>query len=597
MDTYAFDLEIFKNFFSAIFVNVDNEFDRETFIVFEDRNDFDRLRKFLNESKILCGFNNLHFDNVLLNAILEHYSLESLYILAQEIIKGLPSDLRWKKVSYQSIDFKEILGTDSSLKQITIGLEWDKVQDLPLPYDSTIEEEDVPLILSYNTNDVLPLVKLWNALQKEIALRKRVSELYKVDVSSSSEGQIPNVIFEKLYSIAVKKPIKEIKLGRTKRETVLLSDCLGKNIEFQSPTLRDFYERIKSLDVIKGFSEVVNFAGLKFNLGVGGIHTQDNPGKFYSTNDYLIVDSDVTSFYPNIILTNNIKPAHLSDNFLTILRNMTEDRIKAKAKGNKVDADILKIAINAAFGKLGNPDYWLYDPLAFYSVTISGQLYLLMLVEMLYQAHIEVISANTDGVISKVKDKSLFDLICKRWEQKTGFSLEFSIYEKYIRRDVNNYVAKSKDKTKRKGIFETRGDMTLYHRLMKSYRPDIIPQALSNYFLDAIPVQETVRGSKNIFDFMMSQRVGKVFKTVFRNGTDEILQRTNRWYASTEGGQLLKVDDTREISILAGTLVQVANEISDRAFESYKVNFRFYEDEVMKIVEQIEPSVEQIELF
>lgn len=610
MDTYAFDIEIFPNFFSAIFINVEDTFDEECFIVYKKQNDLGKLREFINRNITLVGYNNLYFDNVILNAILEER--KGLYKLGQDIIEDRNKDtlvnLRNKKVLYKSIDFKELCGLDIGLKQALIVLEWYKIQELPYSPDTVIDDEKVPLILSYNRNDILPLIKLWEELQAEIELRKKVTELYGVDVSTKSEGQLPNIIFERLYSKAVSKSIKDIKLGRTSRSSIPLETCIGKNIWFDSSSLNQFLDRTKELDLVQGFKEYLQFAGLTFNLGVGGIHTQDSPGIFESGEGQQIIDADVTSFYPNIVLLNEIKPNHLDYKFLDIFRGLIKERVEAKARKDKVTADILKISINAVFGKLGNPDYWLYDMWAFYSVTISGQLYLLSLVEHLTLNGIEVISANTDGVTCKVRkdQEDLYYRACKRWEERTGFQLEFSKYQRYVRRDVNNYVVLKEDgKLKRKGIFETKEDISLYRRLMKSYTPDIIPRSLTNYLIYDKPVEQTLEESRNIFDFLMSQRIGKTFDVILRNGKgEEKQQRINRYYACCNGGVLFKRDKVskgentvqREISILSGVQVQIANEIDKKKpFEDYKVDLNWYQSEIEKIIRTIE--VEQLVLF
>ncbi|RJQ27294.1 hypothetical protein C4577_01630 [Candidatus Parcubacteria bacterium] len=604
MSIFAFDIELFKNFFSVIFVNVDNVFDNYTFLIFEDRNDSQKIREFVDRPITLVGYNNLYFDNVILNALYEGYSCEQLYELGQKIIAERESEavfaLRRKSTQYKSIDFKELVGLEVGLKQVTVVLEWPKVQDLPLPHDAIIKKEDIPLILSYNENDVLPLVEMWERLQPEIDLRKRVNQIYKVDVTTQSESKIPNVIFEKLYSSAEGISVKELKAKRTNRSRLLLEDCLGKHICFQTNELKLFLDEIKDIDLIGGFKRNLRFANLTFNLGVGGLHTQDNPGKFYSTEEKIIIDADVTSFYPAIILKNNIKPEHLSNRFLELFGNMTRERTEAKAQGDKIKADILKISINAVFGKLGNKDYWFYDPKAFYSVTISGQLYLLSLVELLTIHGFTVISANTDGVICFIDRSRLEEYyqVCKEWEKRCGFKLEYSSYDRYIRRDVNNYIAKG-DKIKRKGIFELRSDTSLYRRLMKSYTPEIVPKALTNHFIKDIGVEQTLAEADNIFEFLMSQRVNKKFACILRSREgDEVLQHTNRYYACQEGGVLIKKDQDREISILAGTNVRVANEIDKLApFNNYRVNLRYYQSEVEKILNAVEPKAVPLSLF
>ena len=63
----------------------------------------------------------------------------------------------------------------------------------------------------------------------------------------------------------------------------------------------------------------------------------------------------------------------------------------------------------------------MYDRLAVLKVTINGQLLILMLIEELVQNHIKVVSANTDGLMVKIKDSQwdTFNEIANRWEQRS----------------------------------------------------------------------------------------------------------------------------------------------------------------------------------
>lgn len=605
MLTYAFDIEIFKNFLSVVFVNVENEFDKNTFVVFEDRDDRQKIIEFIGRPITLCGFNNIHFDNILLNALLEGADCKRLFDLAQIIIADdnfdSIKDLKFKKVQYKSIDFKRLLQSDSSLKWITVLLNWPTVQDLPLPYDTIITVDDVPLILSYNENDVLPLIELWEKLQHDLDIRRKVNQTYGVDVLTESESGITNRVFEKLYSKATGMGIRELKYQRTIREKVLLGDCVSKDIRFQSPELSEFLESIKGIEIKKEFESLVRFAGTVFTMAKGGLHSQDKPGVFYSDDDYLIIDIDAASFYPHIMILNEIKPEHLTKDFLDIYKGLIEERLATTDKAKK---EILKIVVNSAYGKTGSKTHWFYDIKAANSVTISGQLYMLSLIELLTLRGFEILSANTDGLVARVRidRKDEYYQTCRIWEEKTNFKLESSVFDFYIRRDVNNYLARKRGdgQLKRKGIFSPRDDsgIQFYKRLKRGCSPNIISKSLANYFVEGVEVEDTISASADIFDFIMSEKSDRKFDIILRNGRDEKLQHTNRYYASLMGGILLKKDGHKEISILAGTLVQIANDIDpNQPFEDYQVNLKYYKDEVMKIINVIEPSVEQLSLF
>ena len=129
-------------------------------------------------------------------------------------------------------------------------------------------------------------------------------------------------------------------------------------------------------------------------VGVGGLHTTRPQGQWTGR----IVDFDVTSYYPQLILNMDRSPAGLSAAWLDEFRNPYEQRIAYKQEGNKAGADVMKIVINSVYGKLGQGTSINYDPSLQMSVTLNGQLFLAMLIEAFVGTGYELISANTDGV-------------------------------------------------------------------------------------------------------------------------------------------------------------------------------------------------------
>ena len=219
---------------------------------------------------------------------------------------------------------------------------------------------------------------------------------------------------------------------------------------------------------------------------------------------------------------------------------------------------------------------------------------MLSLIEDLEVHGIDVISANTDGVISIIKDRGVYESVCKSWMIKTGFELEFSEYDLYVRRDVNNYISLSVDgKIKKKGIFDDK----VY--LEKGYSPSIIPKALKSYFIDNTSVDEFLDSSKNIYDYFLSQQVGKKFQVFTRDKFGKLTrqQKVSRYYACLSGEEILKKEKDREISMCSSPVV-VMNQVGNYKFEDLDVNLKFYEDEISKIIHKIEPrGPQQLTLF
>lgn len=287
---------------------------------------------------------------------------------------------------------------------------------------------------------------------------------------------------------------------------------------------------------------LLHFGGKTYKLGLGGIHSVDKEQQsvYKSNEDYMILDADVTSFYPMSIILNNICPEHLDlETFKKTLEQALEDRKNAKKKKKEslIYAALeygLKIGLNSVFGLFAYANFMLLDLMATYKTTVNNQLFILQLIELLVLENIEVISANTDGITLYFL-RSEYDIvleICEHWEKETGFSLEYVEYDLYIRTDVNNYIARKIDGTvKVKGKFVPSGarlypyfkyempfDNGFYmpvKGILKGYSvPPVIPLALHHYFLSGIEPEEFIYNHQDIYDFCSSQKVGNQFTNI-----------------------------------------------------------------------------------
>lgn len=615
MRKYVYDVEVFPNFFSATFIDCDTQ-EQHDFVVFENRDDRENLYIFLLSCELLIGFNNISYDDAILRYFVRKLKSKTLNEDLFEMSKRLVSDesredqeirelryskgLRWKQMDLMKIMAFDVLGI--SLKQIAINLKWHKIQDLPYPFDRHVSYEEVQIILDYNRNDVLITLELYKTLQPQINLRAEIGKIYNVDVTNASDSKMANVILEKIYVEETGIDIKDLKQRRTKHSVIKLDECIGNHIEFQTDTFKQLVNQILNTTVYVennfAYSKTISFNGVEYELGIGGLHSKDGPAKFSTTSDHIIRDADVASYYPNIIINNNIKPAHLGDDFVRILKKITADRIEAKRCNDKVKADGLKITINSIFGKMGSDTFWLEDAKALLTVTISGQFYLLMLIEALGLAGIPNISANTDGIVCQipVDKEDLYFEICKWWEGKTGFELEFTDYEMYIRSDVNNYITKKSD-----GKVKTRGRYSQEVELKKGYKYPIVPRCLYGYFINNKPVKETLQESRDVLDFCISQKSGKQFQMEYhKKNSVEVLQKNNRFYVSNTGGSLFKrnIEKNTISGLYVNNYVRILNDYDKtRPFEEFEINLDFYEKEVKKIIDAIEPPFTQFSLF
>jgi len=605
---YVFDAEVYKNFFCVTFLDIYSD-GAKVFIRYEDRDDVSAIVDFINNPNLtLVGFNSLKYDNIILNGLKNGLSNFQLYELSQSIISGKSQHYDFRPTIHQNIDLMSIMAFDVmkiSLKRVAIMLKWHKIQELPIPFNEEIIPKQIPILLDYNLNDCGITKELhWN-IKKEIDLRFQINERFGVDVTSASRSKIGDIILKKMYAeLADYSNFREISQQKlSARKIINLSDCIAMGISFKTKEFKNLLNVIRSTKLTIGdkkpnFEREVFFRGKSYRIKLGGLHSNDSAGIYKSTNNNTLRDADATSFYPYVMIPNKIKPAHLDDCFYDITETLTYERVEAKEEGDETKADVFKIVINSTlFGKMGSDKHWLYDPLAFYSVTISGQLYLLMLVEMLELKGIEVISANTDGLVSNVKhsDEKLYQKICSEWSEITKFALGHSSYKSYIRGHVNSYLAvEESGKIKKKGYFCTELE------LHKGYKFPIIAKALEMYFINGVDYSKYIRSSTDIYDFLMSEKTSKKFRIEFRqNGNAETIQRTNRFFVSNKGGELVKIADEsgKEISFCAGWNVEVVNNLDASEIWTYDINYHFYEQEVKKIIRAIEPKYENLSLF
>jgi DNA polymerase elongation subunit (family B) len=154
----------------------------------------------------------------------------------------------------------------------------------------------------------------------------------------------------------------------------------------------------------------------------------------------------------------------------------------------------LKIAVNGTFGKQGNMYSTIYAPKLLIQTTVTGQLGLLLLIEACELANFEVVSANTDGFVTKIPKvrRAEFDAIVRAWEAATGFETEATKYAALYSRDVNNYIAvKDGGSCKAKGTYSERGS-ALNSALSKNPEALICSDAVQAFLSNGTPIEQTI---------------------------------------------------------------------------------------------------------
>lgn len=400
------------------------------------------------------------------------------------------------------------------------------LQDLPISPDELITEDNRQVLISYWRNDLWTTVDLLHAIDDRIELRRSMSNEYGIDLRSKSDAQIAETVIkqevEKITGIKVRKPkvVRRV-FNYQKPDT----------IKFQSEELQNLLAFFETVDFVAESNGVITMSeeppkvkigSTTYTFGMGGIHSNDHECYHIEDNDYVIKDADVNYYYPAIIIQLGLFPEALGEQFLTVFKSIVERRAEAKRTKNKLVDSSTKIMINGTFGKLGSAYSVLYAPNLLIQTTVSGQLFLLMLIERLEKYGISVVSANTDGIVLKVRRDYVttrLEPIIKSWENHTGFAMECTDYKAIYNRDVNSYAAiKADGKAKTKGFFASGG-------LQKSPTNEICAKAFIAYLTDGTPIEDTVMASRDIRDFLSIRTVkGGAVKD------SKYLGKAIRWY-------------------------------------------------------------------
>ena len=505
------------------------------------------------------------------------------------------------------------------------GIAADRLNKLIDKWDRYIIDEWIDDVMHYNENDVFIVCEMIRLYIDEIRLRYNISNAYEVDVLSSSRSNIADNLFIKFYSEFSGLDPKQWRGKTTERTSMSFKRVIFPFIKFQTKELQDLLEDMKKVVIYSigkdAFKREVKLGNLVYTIATGGLHSQDIPRELKSklvynststggdiwsniTNDsYIYVHWDIASFYPSIMDEYRIAPKHINEGvFVKLIHWLKETRITAKhSKEEFIDgipkdtlAQVLKIVINSIYGKLGFEKGDICDRLAVLKVTINGQLMIMMLCESLELAGIEVMSANTDGIVVKLhkRNKQKFEEIANDWKKLTKLDADSEEYKAYINRDINNYVIEELN-----GKVSYKGALNPFMYsvdLQKGYDMPIVAQAVVNYFLYNKPVMETFYKCTNILDFCKTQNVGKQFRMIFTiDNKIENLQENVRFYVSNKGGKIEKVHihENTKSGLCAGKKVTILNTLDDIDIKYRDINYHYYYNEAIKIIDPIKLQI------
>jgi len=544
------DVEVYQNCLIICFKRFADgtrvAFERSTRADFRTEDIWDILR-----TNVIVTFNGYHYDLPVIGAALAGATPATLKSISDRIVLGglrpwqMEEALGVRVPRVNHIDLMEPNpAVRQGLKMIYARLHGRYVVDLPYAPEATLTFKQTNVVTLYCFNDLDATELLYKTLREPLELRVALGKKYGLDFRSRSDSQMGEAIVKKIVETTTHQRISAT--GFTEPSFNYTPPAF---ITFSTSTLNEIVGRLATeIFMVNGAGKVVppkflenlqlRIGRMAYTMGIGGLHSTEAHRALLSDDTYFLLDVDVASQYPNIIMKAGLYPKALGPEFLTIYGELIRDRLAAKAAGDKVRADGGRIALNGVFGKLGSPHSPLYSPNLLIAVTLTGQLAILMLIERAESAGITVVSANTDGIVfycPRARATAL-DRIIADWEALTNFTVERTPYRALYNSSVNTYIAIREDgKVKRKGaIADPWSEGDLRGQIMKNPQMTICTQAVVKFLTEEVPLERTIMAGQDPRAFVTIIKV-----TDGATWRGHYLGRTVRYYWSLDGEPIM----------------------------------------------------------
>lgn len=612
-DAYVHDIENYPNvfLFGAIHALTETPYIFEISHRRDDRQAFYLFTEYLREHRAEeVGYNNLGYDYPVQHSILNNI----MYITNADIYKKGDSIINagdenrfahmvWEKDwIVPQLDLYKIHHFDNqakrtSLKTLEFNMRMENIEDLPFTPGTYLTDSQIDTLRQYLIHDLKANLMFYKHSKKLIDFRRELSAKYGRNFMNHNDTKIGKDYFimelEKsgiqCFEPGSRKP------RQTHRPSIALNSVIFPYVRFEQPEFNRVLNWLRQqvITETKGVFTDLNadINGFSFDFGTGGIHGSIESQTIRSTENYVIIDLDVASFYPNLAISNELFPAHLGKQFCTIYKNVYDMR-SSYPKGTPENA-MLKLALNGVYGDSNNVYSPFYDPAYTMAITINGQLLLCMLAEELLKIPgLSMIQANTDGLTVYVPRvfTGQVEQVRHAWEKLTRLQLEEAIYDVMFIRDVNNYIAvyEGGKKVKRKGAYCHSVDLGWH----QNHSMQVVAKAAEAALVHNKDIRDFITSHEDIHDFMLVTKVPRNSKLLWG---DKQVQNITRYYVSTDGAPLTKVmpplakslklnpdAPERRMSVCKGWLTTECNDM--KRFNRAKLNYDFYIKEAEKLV-------------
>lgn len=460
-------------------------------------NDRDKMIEFYNNNinNIWVGYNCKNYDKYILQAIIEGVNPKPV----NDYIIGGGNG--WELFNNRlDINLYDCMIMGKSLKQLESYFGVDiRESEIDFNLDRPLTDTERASNIKYCKSDVYNTAVVFMHNKQEFE-----AQIGLIKLSCSSLSDLSKTKAQLSAKILDARPLP-VQLLQQEWEFEY-NQCV-KDYDYKHKDVLKFFDSLRESKDPKAKYECELY-GVPHTFALGGLHGAI-PNYIHSVNtkEY-IVHIDVASYYPHIMtewgyLTRAVPSIQ---KFIDIM----ELRLKYKKEKNPLQAP-LKIVINGSYGQSGagklldNGTYKLlspmFDPRRMREVCINGQLMLLQLIEDLEQ--FDLIQSNTDGLVYRIPIEHMDEVksIVKAWETRTKMTMEYDYTTLIAQRDVNNYIAVFDN-----GKIERKGGAVKESKPC-DYDLPIVKDAITEYFVHGIPVDEYINNVNDLAPFMKTYKL------------------------------------------------------------------------------------------
>lgn len=475
----------------------------------------------------LCGYNNYGYDDYILTMMMNPVlsTTKLIKALNDRIISGKGSTIKVDKC-IDSIDaMQQIDVSHPSLKQIEGNLGRSIVEtSIDFTTNHPLSDEEREEVLKYCRYDVKNTIDVYKMrIKSYFETKEALIQMLPEEERQRAQRWNTTTISAKVLLGDGKLPIWD---------RYRVPEKYWRNVDGIPDTIWDMWEASNDPNNYLATSKSKSFMsfGCKVVMGFGGLHGAPVKPDRYER----VLLADVGSMYPTlIVMMEALGEATETYNQIRL------DRLKIKHT-DKVRANAMKLLLNSVYGLFKSEYSALFNPLAGSTVCIYGQIALFTLCKMLYNAGYRIVNINTDGVAFEDNGSEVYKDILLEWEQEftaengVGMKLEIDEFDRWIQKDVNNYIALQGGHIKTKG-----GEVNKYRedRFFANNNLRIAQIAMVDYLVSGKPVFDTLM--ENLDKPLLWQYVlkaGSTFQGV-RDHTGEFVNKVNRVFAANETAQ------------------------------------------------------------